>query len=161
AAQAQRWLQRRGDRFVLDEKIRQRVTVEPLNLALDVYPSFATGTWGMDLILCRNVLIYFDRETVRKVARRLYETLAPGGWLITASSDPPRAADAPLHTVVTHVGVFYRRAPVDCSAIEDEENAGEGGTIEALAAALTGALDVTSAPLPAAPEVPLAPPTSP
>ena len=60
-----------------------------LNLALDVYPSFATGTWSMDLILCRNVLIYFDRETVHHVARRFHNALAEGGWLLTASSDPP------------------------------------------------------------------------
>ena len=48
-----------------------------------------TGTWGLDLVLCRNVLIYFDRDTVRAVAQRLYSSLAEGGWLITASSDPP------------------------------------------------------------------------
>src|SRR6266478_6447425 len=75
----------RGDRFVLEDRLRRRVAFEYLNLALDVYPSFGTGTWGMDVILCRNVLIYFDRETVRNVAWRLHEALAPGGWLITAS----------------------------------------------------------------------------
>jgi chemotaxis protein methyltransferase CheR len=62
----------------------------------------------MDLILCRNVLIYFDRQTVRTVARRLYDTLADGGWLITASTDPPLADDAPFQTVVSDQGVFYR-----------------------------------------------------
>lgn len=106
---AEGYLARRGDRFVLDERIRRRVTFEYLNLALDVYPSFGTGTWGMDLILCRNVLIYFDRETVRNVARRLHEALAPGGWLITASSDPPLAEHAQYETVVSDAGVFYRR----------------------------------------------------
>src|SRR5207237_478078 len=83
------YLARVGSTYRLHDKIRERVSLSHLNLALDVYPSFAAGIWGMDLILCRNVLIYFDRTTIGKVARRLYETLAQGGWLITASSDPP------------------------------------------------------------------------
>jgi chemotaxis protein methyltransferase CheR len=61
------------------------------------------------LILCRNVLIYFDRATIRNVASRLHASLAEGGWLITASSDPPLAKWAPFETVLTDQGVFYRR----------------------------------------------------
>ncbi len=118
AASAGPYLSKRGNLYALDDRIRRAVTFEYLNLSLDVYPSFATGTWGMDLILCRNVLIYFDRETVRKVARRLYESLAPGGWLLTASSDPPLGEDAPYDTVVTDVGVFYRR-PQKLLSIDD------------------------------------------
>ncbi|MGE5756614.1 MAG: CheR family methyltransferase [Planctomycetaceae bacterium] len=109
AAAARPYLSRVGDRNVVDPSIRTRVSFEYLNLALDLYPSYASGTWGMDLILCRNVLIYFDRATVRNVAGRLYASLAEGGWLITASSDPPLAEWAPFGTVVTDQGVFYRR----------------------------------------------------
>jgi chemotaxis protein methyltransferase CheR len=109
AVQARPYLQARGDKQVVAEAVRRRVTFAHLNLARDVYPSFATGAWGMDLILCRNVLIYFDPETVRAVAGRLFATLAPGGWLFTASSDPPLGSFAPFQTVLTDQGVFYRR----------------------------------------------------
>jgi chemotaxis protein methyltransferase CheR len=110
ATAAAPYLTRRDNLFVVQDRIRRAVTFEYLNLAHAVYPSFATGTWGMDLILCRNVLIYFERETVRDVARRLFESLAPGGWLLTAASDPPLSAEAPFEVVVTDVGVFYRRS---------------------------------------------------
>jgi chemotaxis protein methyltransferase CheR len=110
---ARPYLKPRGSLFTLDEKIRRRVYFECLNLALDVYPSFATNTWGMNLILCRNVLIYFDRDTVRAVVRRLYESLAPGGWLITASVDPPLTEHAPFEPVLTDAGVFFRRPGLD------------------------------------------------
>ncbi len=109
AAAALPYLRPGGEGHVLDERIRRLVTFEYLNLALDMYPSFATGTWGMDLILCRNVLIYLNRATVQRVAGRLFEALTPGGWLLTASSDPPLGGVAPLETVVTAEGVFYRR----------------------------------------------------
>jgi chemotaxis protein methyltransferase CheR len=113
------YLSRRGNLHVLAERIRRAVTFEYLNLARDVYPSFAIGTWAMDLILCRNVLIYFDRQTVGVVARRLFESLAPGGWLITAPSDPPLGEDAPYEVVVTEAGVFYRR-PIPAGAAGPE-----------------------------------------
>lgn len=116
----ERYFHRRADRFQLAERFRQRVTFEYLNLALDTYPSFATGTWGMDLIFCRNVFIYFDRETIRKVARRLLGCLVEGGWLITGPSDPALSDDAPYETVVTPAGVFYRRSarPVHSAVVE-------------------------------------------
>lgn len=98
-----------GKSFEVNERLRSRVAFGTLNLALDVYPSFASGAWGMDLILCRNVLIYFDRETVQKTARRLFDTLVPGGWLITASSDPPLWEQAPFEVVARPQGIFYRR----------------------------------------------------
>jgi len=103
------FLRRPQKQFELAERFRQQVTFEYLNLALDEYPSFFTGVWGNDIILCRNVLIYLDRETVRAVARRLFESLADGGWLLTGPSDPPLADYAPYETVITDAGVFYRR----------------------------------------------------
>jgi chemotaxis protein methyltransferase CheR len=109
ATDALPYLRRVGKLYQVAEGLRRRVVLQYLNLALDVYPSFATGTWGMDLILCRNVLIYFDPETVRNVARRLCAALAEGGWLLTASSDPPLGEIAPMETVVTDEGVCYRK----------------------------------------------------
>jgi chemotaxis protein methyltransferase CheR len=109
---ADEYLHREGEFYRLDEQIRRMVHFEFLNLALDVYPSFATGTKELDLILCRNVLIYFDPDTIRAVARRLFDSLSVGGWLITASGDPSLVDYAAFDPVVTDHGVFYRR-PVE------------------------------------------------
>jgi chemotaxis protein methyltransferase CheR len=98
-----------GKGFRLDARVRDRVAFSHLNLALDVYPSLASGIWGMDLIFCRNVLIYFDRETIHQVAGRLFQSLAEGGWLVTASSDPPLWEDAPFQVVAREEGLFYQR----------------------------------------------------
>jgi chemotaxis protein methyltransferase CheR len=109
AASALLHLNRRGERFLVKESIRRLVTFRPLNLALPVYPSAATGTLALNLIVCRNVLIYFDPATIHAVARRLFASLAPGGWLLTASSDPPLGEEAEFETIVTEQGVFHRR----------------------------------------------------
>jgi hypothetical protein len=45
-------------------------------------------TWGrMDVIFCRNVLIYFDDAAKRKVLESLWEGLLPGGYLVLGPSD--------------------------------------------------------------------------
>jgi len=115
AAAAGAYLRPVRDQYHLDERVRRCVTVQYLNLALDTYPSLASGVWGMDLILCRNALIYFDQETVRQVARRLFASLADSGWLVTGPSDPPLAGEAPYETVATAAGVLYRRPPRSAS----------------------------------------------
>lgn len=101
--------EQQGDAFLLDPAVRSAVEFGYLNLAADAYPSLATGIWGMDLILCRNVLIYFDRETAARVARRLVHSLAEGGWLVMGASDPLVGEVAGCEVVVTEAGLVYRR----------------------------------------------------
>jgi len=70
------YFDRRGGRLVLQNRLRQRVAFRSLNLAAESYPCLATATLDIDLILCRNVLIYFDKDTVAGVARRLFSAFA-------------------------------------------------------------------------------------
>ncbi len=109
AARAKRYAARQGTHYQLDAAIRQSVHFAYLNLALDVYPSHVTGTRNIDLIFCRNVLMYFERAAIQRVAERLYDSLAPGGWLVTAASDPPLDDFASFETVEARGGVYYRR----------------------------------------------------
>jgi chemotaxis protein methyltransferase CheR len=98
-----------GSRFALAPAIRAAVDFRYLNLAEDTYPSLPTGIWGMDLILCRNVLIYFDAETIARVARRLIDSLGDDGWLLLGASDPPLGELVPCEVVITDAGLAYRR----------------------------------------------------
>jgi chemotaxis protein methyltransferase CheR len=109
AALAQRYLRRVGELNLIDDSIRQRVTFLQLNLAQDVYPSVNSRICAMDLILCRNVMIYFDSATIAAVARRLFDSLAEGGWLLTGATDPPLIEHAPFEVEIGDAGLAYRR----------------------------------------------------
>ncbi|MEW5928744.1 MAG: protein-glutamate O-methyltransferase CheR, partial [Gemmatimonadota bacterium] len=104
-----RWFRREGDRFRVRDGVRASVGFAPLNLAAPRRAYVAAGAWGMDLVLCRNVLIYLDDATTRHVAARLLESLAPDGWLFLGASDPPLAGLVPCEVVQTGAGVAYRR----------------------------------------------------
>jgi len=103
-------------RFRLAARLRDRVAFACLNLAQDGYPTSATCTQEMDIILCRNVLIYLEAQTVAAVASRLHAALAPGGFLITGPSDPLLSPHAPFTTMLTPSGLVYRKAEASASA---------------------------------------------
>lgn len=77
-----------GARWEIDPGLRAMVTFRYLNLAQDPYPSLLTQTVAMDLILCRNVLMYFSAEMAEMVRGRLYECLKDEGWLLVGHAEP-------------------------------------------------------------------------
>lgn len=98
-----------GRRHV-DPALRRLVRFAPLNLAWPDYPSAATKTTGMDLVLCRNVLIYFEPQRIAAVLARLGGALDEDGWLVTGSVELPRQGVGGLR-VVHADGLFgLRRA---------------------------------------------------
>jgi len=72
-------------RLAVGERTRQLVRFTQHNLARDPIPPL--GESAFDLILCRNVLIYFDGETVERVIDGLEHALRPDGMLILGSAD--------------------------------------------------------------------------
>jgi chemotaxis protein methyltransferase CheR len=119
-----RYFRRRGNEFEVTPFLRQPVEFGVLNLAEDAYPSISTGVWGMDLILCRNVLIYLDRDTVAKVARRLVDSLSDTGWLFLGASDPPIGELVACEVVMTGAGLAYRKRPTGRAIMPPAPRAG-------------------------------------
>jgi len=97
----------RGRRILVD-RIRSMVRFERLNLVGGEDYAVA-GAVRMDLILCRNVLIYFGHKTAGRIAARLFDCLAEGGVLLTAGADLRLGEYAPFEVEVTRVGLVYRR----------------------------------------------------
>ncbi|HEY2600508.1 MAG TPA: CheR family methyltransferase [Thermoleophilaceae bacterium] len=95
--------------FELAPRIRRMVSFARLNLIEDRYPSVATLTDRMDLVLCRNVLIYFRAEAIRGVVERLHDSLVEGGWLVVGHAEPSQEIFE-RYQVVNYPGtVVYRR----------------------------------------------------
>ncbi len=72
---------------VLNPRTRARVTFVQLNLAKDVYPSPVHDTGNMDVILCRNVLMYFSERQAHAAMTRLHRSLTPSGWLAVSPTE--------------------------------------------------------------------------
>lgn len=83
--------------YQIIESIKNQVTFFYLNLNEDSYPSIANGTNAQDLILCRNVLIYFDNERIAALMKRLSFSLVESGFLMLGASDPINIGETKLH----------------------------------------------------------------
>lgn len=83
-----RYFHPQGNRFELSPQIKRMVVFSRLNLMEDHYPSFETNTMMMDLIICRNVTIYFPEAVTRQVVGKFHSALVNGGWLVVGHSEP-------------------------------------------------------------------------
>lgn len=98
-------------RYVLIDRIKKMVEFKYLNLAGDAYPSLLNNTNAMDLILCRNVLMYFSEATGADVAQRLRNCLVDDGVMITNPSEAAHYMVRGRFTPVSLPGAtFYRKS---------------------------------------------------
>lgn len=79
----------RDKKLALLPRIKKMVGFSYLNLVEDSYPSLLTSTNAMDLILCRNVLMYFRPDLAEAVLRKFQAALKDGGWLILGPTEGP------------------------------------------------------------------------
>jgi chemotaxis protein methyltransferase CheR len=93
------------------EPIRRLVSFGYLNLAEDIYPSLPTNTNAMDLIFCRNVLMYLEPEMAGEVVGKLYKSLVDGGWLLVGPAESFPKEHAPFQSVNLRGGIWYRKEP--------------------------------------------------
>jgi chemotaxis protein methyltransferase CheR len=64
---------------------------------------------AFDLIVCRNVMIYFDSDLMRRMVRQFYDCLVPGGWLVVGPAEPNMTSFASFHTVNAPGVTLYQR----------------------------------------------------
>lgn len=96
-----RWFTRQGDQWLLSPQVRSMVRFAPHNLL--------AGTAGLgrfDLIFCRNVLIYFDRDHKRAALSQIGQALEPHGALVLGSAETVVGLESAFAPAVGLRGVF-------------------------------------------------------
>lgn len=91
------------DQFIVADDIRQMCTFRRLNLRAHPYPFQKP----FDVVFCRNVLYYFDKEHQYDVLEAIYEVTQPGGWLLTSVTENLRGLGTRWETIA---GGIHRRA---------------------------------------------------
>jgi chemotaxis protein methyltransferase CheR len=106
----EQYFTRNGDgRYQVAEAVRRMVTFRQLNLAEDPYPSLTNNTNAMDIIFCRNVLMYFEAEHMARAVEQFHHCLVPGGWLIVSPCEASSTLFRNFETVGYHDVVMYRK----------------------------------------------------
>jgi chemotaxis protein methyltransferase CheR len=99
-----RYFQVEKEHAIVRHELRDRVRFEQQNLLGRRHPR------GVDLLLCRNVLIYFEAQRKKQVIAHLTSALRPGGWLCLGYSESLNHQEQThLEPVRVKEAVLYRR----------------------------------------------------
>jgi chemotaxis protein methyltransferase CheR len=93
--------------WVLKRRIRNAVRFGALNLIHDKFQ--LAGIRDMDLILCRNVFIYFKHYSIQSVLDKMVAVLRPGGYLLTAHGELHGQEPAQLEALCYPESSVYRK----------------------------------------------------
>jgi chemotaxis protein methyltransferase CheR len=100
---------RPGKKWAISPRIKKMVTFRSLNLKEEVYPSPLNDTQDLNLILCRNVLMYFTSSAITEIVSRLHRCLVDGGWLIVGTAEVGCTLSARFDQVVLGDITVYRK----------------------------------------------------
>jgi chemotaxis protein methyltransferase CheR len=99
-----------NDRAAINSNLKKMVRFALLNLTDDDYAPLSNCIGGVDVIFCRNVLMYFTPMGMRKVIRQLYRYLAADGWLIVSATETCHELFSEFATVNLGDVTLYRKS---------------------------------------------------
>jgi chemotaxis protein methyltransferase CheR len=104
------WFSQTGATWTIRPFIREAVTFQHHNLVEHPYPSIVHGIAALDLILCRNVLIYFDWPVIARIIGRFHDCLVEGGWLAVGHAESNPEVFKSFRTVNIPGATLYQKS---------------------------------------------------
>jgi len=88
--------------YIVNDEVKKRVVFDYHNLKHD------NGLRGLDIIFCRNVMIYFDADEQRRLVERFAGCMAPGGYLFLGHAESLQGVSGRFSMVHRNKGIAYR-----------------------------------------------------
>jgi len=101
-----RFFEDRGSHWQAADEIRRMVSYESFNL---IQPWKERAPF--DLILLRNVMIYFEVDVKREILTRLWRSLVPGGYLLLGAAETVAGLSDEFEMLLIGKTAFYRKRP--------------------------------------------------
>lgn len=98
-----------GSHWSVKPEFRAWSRFDMVNLAEDPLPDYSRGIAGFDIILCRNVMIYFDEPTRHRLIADLRDSLLDGGWLVVGHAETGAEINAAFTPVPVPGATLYRK----------------------------------------------------
>jgi chemotaxis protein methyltransferase CheR len=95
--------------------IRQMVSFHKLNLLSEAFPQLFSQLREIDLIVCRNVFIYFDVSAIEQVLAKFSQTLVSGGYLLVGHSELTGQNLSNFQVQIFSQSLIYQRRELNSS----------------------------------------------
>ncbi len=107
----ERYFKKVGSReFMIIDRIKQMIHFSYLNLAKDPFRTSGIGPEPMDIIFCRNVLMYFKPDRVEEIVNKFYDVLNEDGWLIVGPSESAHIYFSKYESVEFPGAILFRKS---------------------------------------------------
>lgn len=106
AQRRQRFFTPEQNHWLLHDEIRRMVSFGQINLFDDSALSLMAN---VDVVLCRNVMIYFSKESRAKLLDSFYRKMRPGGYLLLGHSESLLNTSSPFEVVSLNRDIVYRK----------------------------------------------------
>ncbi|MEO1296047.1 MAG: CheR family methyltransferase [Cyanobacteria bacterium J06636_16] len=111
-----RFFNLKGEQYYINPEIKHMVSFRTMNLLKDSFIVSRNPIRDMDLILCRNVFIYFHRQAIQTVLDKFYEALSPHGYLLVGHTELHGQNPEKFRINVFEESIAYQR-PEDALAV--------------------------------------------
>lgn len=98
-----RYFERAGDRYAVKQGLKDLVQFDFHNLKTEFLPR------RNDLILCRNVMIYFDEAEQKRLVEKFWHCLSPGGYLLVGHAESLFGLTTKFRMIHQNNGTAYQR----------------------------------------------------
>lgn len=105
---------REKDIWRVNERARSIIDFKFHNLVSVPFPVPSKGFW--DIIFCRNVLIYFNQETIKEIIKRFHQVLSPQGYLFLGPSESLYRLVEGFDLVSTDNAFVYQKSSPETSS---------------------------------------------
>ena len=105
-----------GRLWSIAPEYKERVFFEYHNLVEHSFPSPVNNLFCFDLIICRNVMIYFGPDLMQRMIRQFHDCLVPGAWLLVGPSEPNMTYFSSFLTVNAPGVTLYQKPDQSTSA---------------------------------------------
>ncbi|TWA63361.1 chemotaxis protein methyltransferase CheR [Azospirillum brasilense] len=100
---------RQGDLWAVKPRFREWTSFSVFNLVEGPLPNYPRGLGALDVVLCRNVMIYFDEPTRTRLLENLHEVLVPNGWLVVGHAETGQQVNSLFTPVPVPGATIYRK----------------------------------------------------
>ncbi|HCK99625.1 MAG TPA: hypothetical protein DHW42_05925 [Candidatus Marinimicrobia bacterium] len=117
----EKYFKKRVDnKYEILPEIKEMVSFSYHNLIKDSYPSLLNNTNAMDVIFCRNAIMYFGLKERQEVLRRFYKSLINGGWIFVSPAEVSQRLFAQFVTVNFPGAILYKKVIGQTEKVETQ-----------------------------------------
>ena len=99
-----RFFYKTGEGYAVKDEVRKMVIFDYHNLKND------NGLQNLDVIFCRNVMIYFDMEEQKRLVAKFYDSLNPDGYLLIGHAESLQSMNTGFEFMFYNKGTAYKKA---------------------------------------------------